>query len=202
MTHCSTEMAAGFRLTLPLRFASRLQKRPRQEVSPPVPAWRICRVVIDIIPPRLWWEETCLPQERKMGRDTKGRDGEAFPADLIFCLFPSPLHRQLVQERWQRRGAGPCCGELCPPSAAANPAVPSKGPCTSICWEGALKWESPFPATACQCQCEVRPTSSGQLMGESGRSHLSLCSKGEIHLRYHGCCSQVPPEGCCEATQA
>lgn len=88
MTHCSTEMAAGFRLTLPLRFASRLQKRPRQEVLPPVPTWRIFRVVIDIMPPGLRREETCLPQERKMERDMKGRDGEAFPADLIFLPVP------------------------------------------------------------------------------------------------------------------
>lgn len=63
-----------------------------------------------------------------MGGDVKGRDGEAFPADLIFCLFPSPHHCQLVQELWQRRGAGPCRGELRPPTAAVNPAAPRKGP--------------------------------------------------------------------------
>lgn len=186
MSHCSTEMAAGFRLTLPLRFASRLQKRPLQEVSPPIPAWRICHVVIDIVPrPGLLWEETVLPHERKMGGDMKGRDGEAFPADLIFCLFMSPLHCQLVQEwRWRRR-AGPCSGELHSPTMAANAAAPSKCLCTSICWEGTLKQECPFSATACQCQCEVRPTVSGVLMGESGLLHLSLCSKGKIHLGYH-----------------
>lgn len=185
MTHCSTEMAAGFRLTLPLRFASRLQKRPRQEVASPVPAWRICRVVIDIIPPGLRQEETCLPQERKMGGEVKGRDGEAFPADLIFCLFPSPHHGQLVQEWWRRRRAGLCHGDLQHPSMAANPAAPRKGPCTSICWERALKRESPSHAMACQHQREVRPTSSGRLMEESGHSHLSLCSEGKIHLGYH-----------------
>lgn len=27
-----------------------------------------------------------------------------------------------------------------------------KGPCTSVCCERALKWESPLPATVCQCQ--------------------------------------------------
>lgn len=82
-------------------------------------------MVIDIIPPG-------LPQERRMRGDMKGRDGEAFPADLIFCLFPSPHHCRLVQEWRQRHGAGPCHGELRPPSAAANLAVPSKGPCTSV----------------------------------------------------------------------
>lgn len=163
MTHCSTKMAAGFRLTLPLRFASRLQKRPRQEVLPPVPVWRICHVVIDVIPPGLRWEETFLPQERKTGGDMKGRDGGVFSADLIFCLFPSPHHCQLVQESWRRRRAGPCHGDLRPPSAAANPAAPSKGPCTSICWERALKWESPFPATACRCQANKLWLANGRV---------------------------------------
>lgn len=120
MTHCSTEMAAGFRLTLPLRFASRLQKRPQQEVLPLVPAWRICRVVIDIIHPGLRQAETCLPLERKMGGDMKGRDGEAFPADLIFCMFPSPHHCWLAQEwQWGHR-AGSCRGELHFTRAIAN----------------------------------------------------------------------------------
>lgn len=185
MTHCSTEMAAGFRLTLPLRFASRLQKRPRQEVSPPVPVWRICRVVIDIIRPGPRRAESCLPQERKMGGDMKGRDGEAFPADLISCLFPSPHHCQLAQERQQGHGASPCRGELHLTRAIANTSVPGKSPYTSICWKRDLKWESPFPATACQCQCKGRPTSSGWLVAESGLLPLNLCRKGKIHLRCH-----------------
>jgi len=92
----------------------------------------------------------------------KGRGGEAFPADLIFCLLPSPHHCQLVQERRRRRGAGLCRGDLLPPSAAANPPAPSKGPCTSVCWERAFR-EFPFPATA--CPCTVRPTTSGRLTG-------------------------------------
>lgn len=58
-----------------------------------------------------------------MGTDMKGRDGEAFPADLIFCLFLSPHHCQLVEEWWWRRRAGPCHGELRFASVAANPAV-------------------------------------------------------------------------------
>lgn len=130
----------------------------------PVPTWRICCGVIDTIHPGLRQVEIRLPQERKMGGDIKGRDGEAFPADLIFCLFPSPHHCWLAQDWQQGHGAGLCHRELCFTRAIANTAVPRNSPYTSIRWKTALKRESPFPATACRCQCEGRPTGSGWLV--------------------------------------
>lgn len=57
-----------------------------------------------------------------MGGDMKGRDGEAFPADLIFYLFPSPHHCQLAQEWQWGHGAGLCPGELSLTRAITNTA--------------------------------------------------------------------------------